>query len=114
MPPTNYSSILLRNGLTVFDSFEKMLYEEQRIQEPQPHQPQHQPGMVRASSRRTKVESNKGAIEEAERLQMVDLSGMSLETLPNPSLNLAMICKLDLSNNNLQVPSIHFYYCMPI
>lgn len=41
--------------------------------------------------------------EEEEKLQVVDLSGMSLECLPNPSLNLAIICKLDLSNNNLQV-----------
>lgn len=40
---------------------------------------------------------------EEQRLEMVDLSGMSLETLPNPSLNLAAICKLDLSNNNIQV-----------
>ncbi|RVW76728.1 hypothetical protein CK203_047529 [Vitis vinifera] len=28
---------------------------------------------------------------------------MSLDALPNPSLNLAAICKLDLCNNNLQV-----------
>ncbi|KAK6941319.1 Leucine-rich repeat [Dillenia turbinata] len=42
------------------------------------------------------------AIEE-ERLEIVDLSGMSLESLPNTSLNLATICKLDLSNNNLQM-----------
>ncbi|KAK6944785.1 Leucine-rich repeat [Dillenia turbinata] len=40
---------------------------------------------------------------EEERLELVDLSGMSLESLPNPSLNLATICKLDLSNNNLQM-----------
>ncbi|KAK0571876.1 hypothetical protein LWI29_022945 [Acer saccharum] len=40
--------------------------------------------------------------EAAERLEIVDLSGMSLESLPNPPLNLASICKLDLSNNNLQ------------
>ncbi|XP_015932166.1 plant intracellular Ras-group-related LRR protein 6 [Arachis duranensis] len=39
---------------------------------------------------------------EEERLEIVDLSGMSLDSLPNPSLNLAIICKLDLSNNNLQ------------
>ncbi|OMO52500.1 hypothetical protein CCACVL1_29217 [Corchorus capsularis] len=39
---------------------------------------------------------------EEERLEIVDLSGMSLDSLPNPSLNLATICKLDLSNNNLQ------------
>ncbi|KAL2338698.1 hypothetical protein Fmac_013144 [Flemingia macrophylla] len=39
---------------------------------------------------------------EEERLEIVDLSSMSLDSLPNPSLNLATICKLDLSNNNLQ------------
>ncbi|XP_010489491.1 PREDICTED: plant intracellular Ras-group-related LRR protein 6 [Camelina sativa] len=39
---------------------------------------------------------------EEERLEVVNLSGMALESLPNPSLNLAQICKLDLSNNNLQ------------
>lgn len=47
------------------------------------------------------------SIEEEERLEIVDLSGMSLESLPNPSLNLATICKLDLSNNNLQVIYIY-------
>lgn len=40
---------------------------------------------------------------EEERLEVVNLSGMALESLPNPSLNLAQICKLDLSNNHLQV-----------
>lgn len=54
------------------------------------------------------AERRKGAIEE-EKLEIVDLSGMSLECLPNPSLNLATICKLDLSNNNLQVYYIYIY-----
>ncbi|KAL8151645.1 hypothetical protein V2J09_021453 [Rumex salicifolius] len=40
--------------------------------------------------------------DAAKRLDVVDLSGMSLDSLPNPSLNLAAICKLDLSNNNLE------------
>ena len=45
----------------------------------------------------------KGSIKE-ERLEIVDLSGMSLEALPiSPSLNLGTICNLDLSNNNIQV-----------
>jgi hypothetical protein len=44
----------------------------------------------------------KKSIEE-ERLEIVDLSGMSLDSLPTPSLNLGSICKLDLSNNNIQV-----------
>ncbi|XP_047160899.1 plant intracellular Ras-group-related LRR protein 6-like [Vigna umbellata] len=47
-----------------------------------------------------KRERNKGL--EKERLQVMDLSGMSLDSLPKPSLDLATISKLDLSNNNLQ------------
>lgn len=47
-------------------------------------------------------------VEEPQLLDVLDLSGMSLDSLPNPSINLALICKLDLSNNNLQV--IHFIY----
>ncbi|KAL8153015.1 hypothetical protein V2J09_010775 [Rumex salicifolius] len=34
------------------------------------------------------------------------LSGMSLDSPPNPSLNLAAICKLDLSNNNLEIRAV--------
>lgn len=41
--------------------------------------------------------------DSSPKLEIVDLSGMSLGSLPNPPLNLATICKLDLSNNNLQV-----------
>ncbi|XP_024027842.1 plant intracellular Ras-group-related LRR protein 6-like, partial [Morus notabilis] len=41
--------------------------------------------------------------QDHERLEIVDLSGMSLESLPNTPLNLGIICKLDLSNNNLQI-----------
>ncbi|KAG8376412.1 hypothetical protein BUALT_Bualt09G0060800 [Buddleja alternifolia] len=37
------------------------------------------------------------------KMEIVDLSGMYLDVLPNSSLNLASISKLDLSNNNLQV-----------
>lgn len=40
---------------------------------------------------------------DEERLEVVNLSGMALDSLPNPSLNLAQICKLDISNNHLQV-----------
>lgn len=47
---------------------------------------------------------------EEEKLEIVDLSGMSLECLPNPSLNLTTVCKLDLSNNNLQVYTNKFIY----
>ncbi|KAK7329723.1 hypothetical protein VNO77_23899 [Canavalia gladiata] len=65
-----------------------MMYEQQqRFQQP-------------IDMMRKKMERNK-AIEE-ERLEIIDLSAMSLDSLPNPSLNLASICKLDLSNNNLQ------------
>ncbi|KAK7329116.1 hypothetical protein VNO77_23262 [Canavalia gladiata] len=39
---------------------------------------------------------------EKERLQVVNLSGMSLNSLPKPSFDLATIRNLDLSNNNLQ------------
>ncbi|XP_030456394.1 plant intracellular Ras-group-related LRR protein 6-like [Syzygium oleosum] len=41
-------------------------------------------------------------VEEDEKLEVVDLSGLSMESLPNPTLTLALICKLDISNNNLQ------------
>ncbi|GAB2227083.1 hypothetical protein Droror1_Dr00008887 [Drosera rotundifolia] len=47
--------------------------------------------------------------EEAGRLEIIDLSGMSLDCLHNPSMvNVAAICKLDLSNNNLQGYDISF------
>lgn len=48
-----------------------------------------------------RADQRRQCIEE-ERLEIVDLSGMALDSLPNPTLNLATICKLDLSNNNLQ------------
>ncbi|XXG51515.1 hypothetical protein AAC387_Pa03g0061 [Persea americana] len=38
---------------------------------------------------------------EEEKLETVDLSGLSLDSLPDPSINVASIFKLDLSNNNL-------------
>ncbi|KAK7388162.1 hypothetical protein VNO78_22970 [Psophocarpus tetragonolobus] len=67
-----------------------MMYEQQqRFQQPM------------MDVKKTNTERTCKGIEE-ERLEIVDLSGMSLESLPNPSLNLATICKLDLSNNNLQ------------
>ncbi|KAL6560158.1 Plant intracellular Ras-group-related LRR protein 6 [Orobanche hederae] len=49
--------------------------------------------------------SNTGIEEDEDdqsKVEIVDLSGMSLDELPNPPLNLATISKLDLSNNNLQ------------
>ncbi|KAK7411960.1 hypothetical protein VNO78_03405 [Psophocarpus tetragonolobus] len=59
----------------------------------------HQQPMMKMDSMR-KRERNKSV--DKERLQVMDLSGMSLDFLPKPSLDLATICKLDLSNNNLQ------------
>ncbi|XP_010438250.1 PREDICTED: plant intracellular Ras-group-related LRR protein 7-like [Camelina sativa] len=40
--------------------------------------------------------------DDEERLEVMNLSGMALQSLPNPSLNLANICKLDLSNNHIK------------
>ncbi|XP_022149909.1 plant intracellular Ras-group-related LRR protein 6-like [Momordica charantia] len=58
---------------------------------------------VRQPAEETTAERNMGwTAEEDQRLEIVDLSGISLNSLPNPSINLATICKLDLSNNNLQ------------
>ncbi|PON86382.1 LRR domain containing protein [Trema orientale] len=56
-----------------------------------------------SSSFNNNVRENKRKSIEEERLEIVDLSGLSLESLPNPTLNLGIICKLDLSNNNLQI-----------
>lgn len=56
------------------------------------------------SSRRSRRAIISAAEEEGERLDIVDLSGLSLEALPiDISFNLAAISKLDLSCNNLQV-----------
>ncbi|MQL78789.1 hypothetical protein Taro_011218 [Colocasia esculenta] len=44
----------------------------------------------------------RGFVGEEAAAHDVDLSGMSLDSLPGPSLNLAAITKLDLSNNNLE------------
>lgn len=46
---------------------------------------------------------------EEERLEVVNLSGMALQSLPNPSLSLANICKLDLSNNDIKVNNTYTY-----
>ncbi|KAJ4754933.1 Plant intracellular ras-group-related LRR protein [Rhynchospora pubera] len=34
--------------------------------------------------------------------EKLDMSGMSLDSVPNPSINLGLVTKLDLSNNNLE------------
>ncbi|XP_052181075.1 plant intracellular Ras-group-related LRR protein 6-like [Diospyros lotus] len=48
-----------------------------------------------------KQQEKTAGIEE-ERLAIVDLSGKALSSLPNPSLTIGAICKLDISNNNLE------------
>lgn len=53
----------------------------------------------RGISSSTAAEEN----EEEERQEIMDLSGMSLESMPNPTVPLGCISRLDLSNNHLQV-----------
>ncbi|KMZ73773.1 Leucine rich repeat protein [Zostera marina] len=53
------------------------------------------------SSVMTKMKKNRENKEETV-FRKIDLSGMSLNSLSNPSLNLSLITKLDLSNNNLK------------
>ncbi|WCJ42327.1 plant intracellular ras group-related LRR 6 [Euphorbia peplus] len=76
-----------------------MMYEQQQ-QDPNPI-------MVKMETRRNNGVSDQNqkkssTVSEEVTLEIIDLSSMSLDSLPNPSLNLALICKLDLSNNNLQ------------
>ena len=52
--------------------------------------------------------NNSEHCDEALPMVDLDLSGLSLESLPNPTLNLASISHLDLSNNNLQVNGFLF------
>lgn len=71
----------------------KMMYYEQQ-----------QPARIEtARDEREAAARRKTAAVDEERLEIVDLSGLSLDSLPSPSLDLGIICKLDLSNNNLQV-----------
>ncbi|XP_042499424.1 plant intracellular Ras-group-related LRR protein 6-like isoform X1 [Macadamia integrifolia] len=49
-----------------------------------------------------KAERSRSMKEDHQKLENVDLSGLSLDSLPNSPLNLAIICTLDLSNNNLE------------
>lgn len=67
----------------------------------------------RTTSRRSTITIVEEVDEEEERLEIVDLSGMSMESLPvNPSINLGAICKLDLSKNNLQVSLKILFTCV--
>ncbi|KAL3644137.1 hypothetical protein CASFOL_012069 [Castilleja foliolosa] len=52
----------------------------------------------RRSDNKTRIDDE----DEKNKVEIVDLSGLSLNVLPNPPLHLATISKLDLSNNNLQ------------
>lgn len=54
--------------------------------------------------RKKKKETEKASTKE-DRARVVDLNGMSLDSLPKFSIDLAFIRNLNLSNNNLQVRS---------
>ncbi|XP_030544975.2 plant intracellular Ras-group-related LRR protein 6-like [Rhodamnia argentea] len=60
------------------------------------------PRIVTTDHEQKAAEKRKRAVDEG-RLEIVDLSGLSLDSLPSPPLDLGIICKLDLSNNNLQM-----------
>lgn len=84
----------------------KMMYEQQQLQN------DHM--MMKMDLKNKKVDGNE-SIEEEDKLEVfVDLSNMCLDSLPNPSINLATICKLDLSNNNLQVCLSFFQWRLDI
>ncbi|ESR66458.1 hypothetical protein CICLE_v10008785mg [Citrus x clementina] len=72
-----------------------MMYEQQ--------QQFHHHQTNKLDMRRKAADHRRTSIQEAESLEVVDLSGMSLDSLPIPSINLGTIYKLDLSNNNLQM-----------
>lgn len=91
----NPSSLLLSQAFVQSQKPRKDMHHLQQLH----HHHHHQPPMMMK-----KRERNKGM--EKERLQVMDLSGMALDSLPKPSLDLATISKLNLSNNNLQVPSL--------
>ncbi|KAJ1439840.1 Leucine-rich repeat [Sesbania bispinosa] len=61
-----------------------------------------QPMMMRRNKRSERSKNTDKENKEKESIQIVDLSGMSLDSLPKPSFDLATITNLDLSNNNLQ------------
>ncbi|KAK9697200.1 hypothetical protein RND81_08G020900 [Saponaria officinalis] len=52
--------------------------------------------------RKTRLKSSNNN-EKDNSLEIIDLRGMSLGSIPNPNINLASISKLDLSNNDLQI-----------
>ena len=83
------------------------------------YQEQHHRQVTRMDQKK-RVERTRSAKEEEEvNLEIVDMSGMALKSMPDPSINTRFICKLDLSNNDLQVlcqTSIKFFFsiCMCI
>lgn len=79
-----------------------MMYEQQ--------QQFHHHQTNKMDMRRKAADHRRTSIQEAESLEVVDLSGMSLDSLPIPSINLGTIYKLDLSNNNLQVRIYTYTY----
>ncbi|KAI4344483.1 hypothetical protein L6164_011704 [Bauhinia variegata] len=80
-----------------------MMYEQQIRVQQQQQQPTMKMMHIRNSSTASITDHERKQDIKEERFELVDLSGMSLDSLPNSSLiNLATICKLDLSNNNLQ------------
>ncbi|KAL5699631.1 Plant intracellular Ras-group-related LRR protein 6 [Ranunculus cassubicifolius] len=65
------------------------------VDEPQP--------LFRMEIKKKEKNRRSSAVTEVEeKLRVVDLSGLSMNSLPTSSLNLGTICKLDLSNNNLE------------
>lgn len=61
-------------------------------------------GEMRMEGRkRGQAEKDRTQKVEKDKAQKLDLSGMSLNSLPNPGTELLCITKLDLSNNNLEV-----------
>lgn len=85
----------------------KMMYEQQQLQN------DHM--MMKMDLKNKKGDGNESIEEEEDKLEVVvDLSNMCLDSLPNPSINLATICKLDLSNNNLQVCLSFFQWRLDI
>ena len=59
---------------------------------------------IRGGMLRTQEEEKKESKEE----KAWDLSGMALTSLPSPTFNPALLTKLDLSNNNLEVNATAF------
>ncbi|CAL0327894.1 unnamed protein product [Lupinus luteus] len=68
------------------------MYEVQQFQ---------QPRMKRDMRRKERTKSF-----EEQKFQIMNLSNMSLESLPTFSIDLAIITKLDISNNNLEITSL--------